>query len=537
MVVTEEQQQLAFVRGETDTTYLEWSVGNLLASAVEQCPDRVALIVPAGADGCAERQWTYRALEADARRAADALLARFNPGDRVATWAAGSPDFVILQLGAALAGIVLVLLNPANRSTELAFMLAQTRARGLFLDRCFRGMDNVAVLDSLRAGLEHLEAAIYMDEWDAFLASATPMPAPQVASDAPALILFTSGSTGKPKAAVLHHAGIVNNAALTARQLQVGKGKVWLNVLPMFHVGGNVSMTLGVIASCGTHVILPCFNADAMLDALERYQVNFTMAVPTMLTSILDSPKLAGADLSRLDMIVVGGSPVAPELVRRVKQNIGAEVASLMGQTEAGGVMFATRRGDSDDCVTLSVGRPLALSEAKIVAMSDGRSTAAIGDIGEICVRSRYIMREYFEQPDKTGETIDAEGWLHTGDLGYVRPDGYVQITGRLKDMIIRGGENIYAREVEDVLIEHPDVAQAVVFGIPDEKWGEQVAAAVIPRAGCSPDPDAMTAFLQARIARHKVPKFWRVMDRFPLNPTGKVQKFLLKEQFMGEVG
>ena len=534
-MVGSEVSQQAYVQGPTHMVYREWSVGQLLAHAVAHCPERVALIVPPGADGRPERQWSYRALEADARRAACALLAHFNPGDRVATWAAGSADFIVLQLGAALAGVVLVLLNPANRSSELKSMLAHSRARGLFLDRGYRKMDNVAVLEEVRPALDQLRTVVYMDQWQAFLDASAPTPLPQVAPDSAALILFTSGSTGAPKAAVLHHGGIVNSADLTARHLGFGISRVWLNVLPMFHVGGNVTMTLGVIANLGTHVMLPEFNADTMLDAMQRYQVNFTMAVPTMMNCILESTRLAATDLSALEMIVVGGSPVAPELVRRIKQAIGAEVATLMGQTEAGGVMFATCSGDSEDCVTASVGRPLGLTEAKIVSTTDGAGTAAVGEIGEICVRARSIMRGYFEMPDKTAEMIDADGWLHTGDLGYMRPDGYFQITGRLKDMIIRGGENIYAREVEDVLIEHPDVAQAVVFGVPDDKWGEQVVAAVIARAGHTPDTAALTAFLQTRIARHKVPKFWRVVDSFPLNPTGKVQKFLLREQFMRE--
>jgi fatty-acyl-CoA synthase len=291
---------------------------------------------------------------------------------------------------------------------------------------------------------------------------------------------------------------------------------------------------MGCIAVAGTQVLLPQFDADAMLDALERYRVGMTMAVPTMLTRILESPRLASTDLSALELIVAGGSAVAPQLVRRVKQEMGVEVATLMGQTEASGAMFATRRGDAEDRVTQSVGAPLALSEAKIASTSGG-GTLAIGETGEICIRSRCIMREYFDMPEKTRETLDTEGWLHTGDLGYMRPDGYVQVTGRLKDMIIRGGENIYPREIEDLLIEHPDIAQAAVFGVADEKWGEQVAAAVIPRPGRTPDPDHLILFLQERIARHKVPKLWRVVDNFPLNASGKIQKFVLQEQFQSE--
>ena len=521
----------AYVRGDTRAKFLEWSTGQLLERAVREAGDRPALIVPPTVDGKPEQRWTYRELEADARRAASALLGRFAPGDRVATWAAGSADFIILQLGAALAGVVLVTLNPANRAAELQYMLNQSQARGLFLDRIFRQMDNVAVLNSVRSNLPQLETVIYLDEWHAFVGGAALRELPPVAHDAPALILFTSGSTGKPKAAVLSHAGVVNASALTAEHLSMRLGDMWLSVLPMFHIGGSGTMTLGCLSTMGTQVFLAEFNVDAMLDALARYRVNMTMAVPTMLIGMLQSPKLASTDLSALQLIVAGGTAVAPDLVRRVKQAMGAEVATLMGQTEASGAMFSTRRGDSEDRVTSSVGCPLGLTEAKIVSTADGR-TQPIGEIGEMCIRSRRVMREYFGMPEKTRETLDADGWLHTGDLGYMRPDGYLQVTGRLKEMIIRGGENIYPREIEDVLLEHADVAQAAVFGVPDEKWGEQVAAAVIARPGRTPDFEALTRFLQERIARHKVPKHWRLVDSLPLNASGKVQKFVLQEQF-----
>ncbi|MET0985224.1 MAG: AMP-binding protein [Steroidobacteraceae bacterium] len=526
----------AYVRGDPSAQFLEWSTGQLLHRAVQQAGDRAALIVPATADGKRERRWTYRELQSDSQRVAYALLKDFAPGDRVATWAAGSANFVMLQLGAALAGVVLVTLNPANRAAELQYMLNQSQARGLFLDRTFRQMDNVTVLNSVRSSVPLLETVIYMDEWEGFLAQANTRELPAVRHDESALILFTSGSTGKPKAAVLSHEGMVNASALTARQLSMRPGDVWLNVLPMFHIGGTGTMTLGCLSTMGTQVLLAEFNVDTMLDALARYRVNMTMAVPTMLIGMLQSPKLPSTDLSALQLIVAGGTAVAPDLVRRVKQAMGAEVATLMGQTEASGAMFSTRRGDSEDQVTLSVGCPLPLTEAKIVATSDGR-TQPIGEIGEMCIRSRRVMREYFGMPEKTRETLDADGWLHTGDLGYMRPDGYLQVTGRLKEMIIRGGENIYPREIEDVLIEHADVAQVAVFGVPDEKWGEQVAAAVIPRPGKTLDFDALTRFLQERIARHKVPKLWRVVDGFPLNASGKIQKFVLQEQFGREAG
>ena len=536
--MSEIKQEAAYVRAEADAEFRQWAVGRLLREVVQANGERDALIVPAMADGRPERRWTYRELEVDAQRAARAILRHFKPGDRVATWAAGSADILLLQLGAALAGITLVTLNPANRASELLYMLTQSQARGLFLDRSFRKLDNVSVVESLRAQLPQLEMLIYMDQWSGFVAEGDQHAAslPEVAADSPAMILFTSGSTGKPKAAGLHHAGIVNNASLTAQQLGIPNHGVWLNVLPMFHVGGSVTMTLGCIACQGTQVLLTEFSVDAMLDSLARYRVNLTMAVPTMLVAILENPKLAQTDLSALSTIVVGGSAVAPGLVHRVREQLGAEVSALMGQTEAGGAMFCTRRGDGIEQVTQSVGFPLPLSEARIVRTADG-ATATRGEIGEMCVRSPCMMRGYVGMPEKTRETLDAEGWLHTGDLGYMRPDGYLQITGRLKEMIIRGGENIYPREIEDVLVEHEDVAQAAVFGVPDPKWGEQVAAALVARPGRTPDFEALTAFLNSRIARHKTPRFWRLVESFPLNASGKIQKFVLQEQFVNEGG
>jgi acyl-CoA synthetase (AMP-forming)/AMP-acid ligase II len=245
---------------------------------------------------------------------------------------------------------------------------------------------------------------------------------------------------------------------------------------------------------------------------------------------MLQSPKFAATDLSKLEVIVTGGTVVAPELVREVKQRTTAEIMALMGQTEAGGTMFCTRRGDDLDHVTQTVGFPLPLSEARIV--SPANETVPTGVVGEICVRTRCRMLEYHGMPEKTREAVDAEGWLHTGDLGQMRPDGYVQVTGRLKDMIIRGGENIYPREIEDRLAEHPAVAQSAVFGLPDAKWGEQVAAAIILRPNQQATDAQLIEFLQDRIARHKVPKHWFFVASLPVNASGKIQKFLLRDQF-----
>lgn len=521
----------AYLRADTDAEFKNWSVADLLRAAVTEVPDRVALICPAGAQGTSERQWTYRELQDEAERTARALLLRFKRGDRVATWAAASPEILILQLGAALADIVLVTLNPANRAVELAYLLAQGEVCGIFLDRVFRKLDNVAVLESLRLSLPHLEHVIYMDAWMEFIAEAGAATLGEVRPDAPAMILFTSGTTGKPKGVVLHHAGIVNNARFSTARLALAPGSVWLNVLPMFHIGGSVTMTLGCMANLGTQVLLPEFSAASVLDSLQRYRVTVTMAVPTMLHAMFQNELFATTDFSVLDVIVAGGTAIAPELVREVRQRFGTDVMVMFGQTEVGGCMCLTRRGDNEDRITHSVGAPLPLSEVKIV-LTDNGDIAALDQVGEICVRTRCAMAGYFRMPDKTAETIDADGWVHTGDLGLMRADGYLQVTGRLKDMIIRGGENIYPREVEDVLAEHPSVVQSAVFGVADPTWGEQVAAAVILRAGAKADSEVLTTYLQARIARHKVPKIWRFVDSLPVNASGKIQKFLLRERY-----
>jgi len=521
----------AYRRAEADVEFKDWSVADLLRKAVADVPDRVALICPAGSLNSIERRWTYRELQDEVLRSARALITLFEPGDRVATWAGAGPEILMLQLGAALAGIVLVTLNPANRAVELAYLLAQGEVRGIFLDRVFRKMDNVSVLESLRPSLPHLEHVIFIDKWSEFMAQAADVALPRVRPDAAAMILFTSGTTGKPKGVVLQHAGIVNNACFSTARIAAAQGSVWLNVLPMFHIGGSVTMTLGCMSNLGTQVLLSEFSAAGMLDALQRYRVTVTMAVPTMFLSMFQNELFEAADFAALEVIVTGGTVIAPELVRDVRQRFGAEVMVMFGQTEAGGCMCLTRRGDDEERVTHTVGTPLPLSEVKIAATGNG-DIAALDEVGEICVRTRCAMRGYFRMPDKTAETIDSEGWVHTGDLGRMRADGYLQVTGRLKDMIIRGGENIYPREVEDVLAEHPSVAQAAVFGVADATWGEQVAAAVILRSGANVERDALTLYLQARIARHKVPKIWQFVDSFPVNASGKIQKFVLRERY-----
>ena len=520
----------AFEAADTTLPLLEASVGELLDRAVDAAPHRPALIA-VEPDG-AERSWTYGELRDAAQRVAAALLSSFEPGDRVATLATSSAEILHLYLGAALAGVTLVTLNPANRAAEVEYMLRQSDARGLVIDRRFRGVDHETLVAEVQPMLGSLSTVVWTDEWDAFLANGVDLPTlPIVDPGAPALILFTSGTTGKPKGAVLTHRSIVNNAFFGSARYQLGDGAVWLSPLPLFHVGGSVTATLACISRVGTQVLMSGFDADGTLAALHTHGVNIMLSVPTMLVAMLQSPRLDEVDLSALAIVVTGATVVAPELVRQVAARMAVETMVMFGQTETGGAVTLTQRHDPIERVTETIGAPIAHTDCKIIDPATG-ATVDRGVRGEICVRSPCLMREYFAMPEMTADTIDADGWVHTGDLGVMRDDGYLQITGRLKDMIIRGGENIYPREIEDLLAEHPAVAQAAVYGVPDERYGEQVAVALTARPGIRVDTAELAEFVGARLARHKVPRHWRIVDELPTNASGKIQKFVLVEQF-----
>ena len=516
-----------------DSPPVEWAVGDLLSHAVTRHADRVALKEPAAKYDEPARSWSYAQLHEEARKAAVALLWRFKPGDRVAVWAAARPEYIFLQLGAALAKVVLVTLNPANRDDELHYLLGQSESRGLFMDREYRGRENRPIIETLRPALKQLEHVFYFEDWAEFAipVADSKLVLPTVQPGDPVLILYTSGTTGKPKGVVLSHRGVVNNARFGTARTEIEEGAVWLNALPMFHIGGSITMTLGCISTAGTQVMLAEFNPEIMLRSIAKDRVNITMAVPTMLAAMFEHPDFATTDFSSLKVMVTGGTVISPEVVMATQQKLGVDVGVIFGQTEAGGVMAETRRKDSIEHVCHSVGLPLPCYDMKIVHMESG-TIQPVGEIGEICVRGPCTMLEYFKMPERTAETIDAEGFVHTGDLGRMDEQGYMQITGRLKDMIIRGGENIYPREIEDYLITHPDVAEAAVFGMPDSKWGEQVAVAVRLAPDVQLDAEKLREFLYSKIARHKVPIFWTAVKALPINASGKIQKFRLREEY-----
>jgi len=509
------------------------TVGELLRTTAASDPDAVALIA-ATADADERRWWTYGELLEQSEQAARALLARFSPRERVAIWANNIPEWVILELAAGLAGVTIVTVNPALRADELRHVLGQSRADGVFLVDEYRGTPMAEMLDALRGDLPRIREIVSFSDWDDFCATGSAgAPLPHVHPGDPAQIQYTSGTTGRPKGAVLHHRGIVNNALLTyVDRLGLGPGLVQLSPMPLFHTAGCAMSVLGSIACEGTLVLPPHFDPGLMLELVEAERATCLLGVPTMLLAYLDHPRFADTDVSSVRCLITGGAVVPPALVRRVEQSFSAPLSIVFAQTESSPVITQTALDDSDEDRATTLGRPLARTDVKIADVTTG-ATVAPDVVGEICTRGYHVMTGYYDQPDATAAAIDAAGWLHTGDLGSMDARGYCRIGGRLKDMIIRGGENIYPREIEQVLFEHDDVADVAVLGVPDEAWGEQVAAFIRPAEGCTPDPDALFAYCRERLAPFKAPRHWTVIDAFPLTPSGKVQKYVLREQWL----
>jgi len=506
------------------------TVCDLLRHAARTVPDRRAL-VDCVEDPGARVEWTYAELLADSERAARALLTRFSPGDRIAVWAPNSARWIILQQAVALAGMTLVALNPAYRARELRFTLAQSRAAALFCVDAYRGFDMRSLSESLGRELPELREVISLDRWDEFVASGCREgELPTVEPLDLLQVQYTSGTTGFPKGAMLHHRGLVNEATFVAERAGFEDGDVYVNAMPMFHIGGGAVTSFGAWSKRGTFVILPGFDPGHLLESFESYGGTHTLVVPTMLIAMLDHPELTTRDLSSVKTIMSGAASVPASLVRQTIDLLSCQFSILFGQTEAHGVVSQTRVTDSPEDQAETVGQPLPQLEVKIAASTG--EPAAIGTEGEICVRGYQNMLGYFELPEDTNHAIDPDGWLHMGDIGSMDERGFLRVTGRVKDMILRGGMNIYPAEIEAVLQDHPAIETAVVIGVPDARWGEQIAALLKLREGFErPSFAELTAFVRSQIAPHKTPVNWAFVAQVPMTPTGKIQKFVLRDQ------
>ncbi len=493
-------------------------------------PDRIALIAGV-ADPALRRQWTYSELYEEAQRTARALLSRFKPGERIAVWAQNLPEWIMLEFGAGLAGMVLVTVNPGFRANEVEYVLKQSRAAGVFVVNAFRGNPMLQTVREVAPRCEELREIICFDDWAAFIAAGNDktIAMPDVQPGDPVMIQYTSGTTGFPKGALLHHRGLANNGADTADRMGIDPGDVFITTMPLFHTGGCVCCVIGAVSKAATQVLLEAFEPGLVLEMFATYRGNAMLGVPTMLVAMLEHPAFASTDLSSVKAICSGGSTVPAALVTLLEQKLGAPFTIVFGQTECSPVAAQTLTTDTIEDKAATIGLPLPNMETKIVNPDTGK-TCAIGEIGEFCTRGYHIMLGYFEMPDATAAAIDSEGWLHTGDLCAMDARGYCTVEGRLKDMIIRGGENIYPRELEELLFRHPKVGEVAVVGLPHEKWGEEVAAFIRPVSGAVIDAEELSAYMRASLAHHKTPRHWFVVEAFPLTGSGKIQKFKLRE-------
>ncbi len=484
--------------------------------------------------GTIGRRWTYVGLLADAERLALALLTRYAPGERIAVWAPNLPEWVILEYAAALAGLTLVTANPAYKARELRYVLTQSRSRGLFMTGEYRGnrMDEIA--HEVVQNLPQIREMVDLANHAALFAECGPPPPhlPSVAPKDPVQIQYTSGTTGQPKGALLHHRGLVNNARFVFDRGRVRDGDTVLNFMPMFHTSGSSCVTLGCVRHGCRMIIAALFDPVRMLELIESERVDALLGVPTMLFALSEAQAARPRDVSTLQLVISGGSTVPPELVRRVRTLFGCRFGTVYGQTEASPVLTQTFAYDSDEDLCETVGRPLPQTEIAIRDPATGE-VVGIGVVGEICSRGYCNMLGYNDDHESTARAIDADGWLRTGDLGTMDARGYVRVTARVKEMIIRGGENLFPAEIENVLLEHPDVAEVAVIGAPDERWGEIVICFLRLAPGAELDQTSLRAHCRTHLAPQKTPARWITVESWPLTGSGKIQKFVLRDRFV----
>lgn len=513
-----------------DVEILDTTIGGLLRDQAAANPDRDALLegLP---DGTVGRRWTYGELLSDAERLAKGLAARFQPGERVAIWAPNVPEWVLVEYAAALAGLTVVTVNPSYQKRELSYVLQQSTSVALFLIGEFRGnpMAKIAaeVADDLPALREiidmHDEAALYTDPSGTL---------PQVDTNDPAQIQYTSGTTGFPKGVVLSHRNLTNNARLFVEVGELPRGLGALGLTPLFHTMGCSMGVLGALQSGGAYCPLLAFDPGAALDLVEAEKLSWTICVPTMAVAMVAAQKAKARDLSSLQRIGMGGAMVAPELARNVRDVLGADTLVAYGQTESSPLITTGRPGDDFERISTTIGQPALGCEVGIFN-PDTNEVVGCDEVGEIRCRSASTMLGYNDDPEATAESVDAQGWLHTGDLGTMDDQGYVKITGRVKEMIIRGGENLFPAEIENVLLEHPDVAECAVVGVPDDVLGEAVAAFVRMDDDKVMDAEALRAHCRNQISAQKCPAYWQQVSEWPLTGSGKIRKFKLRDEWV----
>jgi fatty-acyl-CoA synthase len=528
--------------GETDPPLLEQTIPDNLDATVARFGEREALVdVPRGI------RWTYAAFAAEVDRLARALLARgVAKGERVGVWAPNCAEWVVVQYATAKIGAILVNINPSYRTHELEYVLKQAGISHLFLAESFKTSDYAAMVEEVRASCPDLrETYVFgQDSWRALLARSEEATGEEVAAVQRGLdpndainIQYTSGTTGFPKGATLSHRNILNNGYFVGELCRYTEHDRICIPVPFYHCFGMVMGNLAA-TSHGACMVIPApgFDPAATLKATADEHCTSLYGVPTMFIAEWSLPDFAAYDLSSVRTGIMAGSPCPASMMEKLIAAGIEEMTICYGMTETSPVSAQTRIDDSFERKVGTVGRVMPHLEIKVVDPVTGE-TLPRGEAGEFCTKGYSVMLGYWGQPDKTAEIV-VDGWMHTGDIAVMDDAGYVQITGRIKDMVIRGGENIYPREIEEFLYTHPDILDAQVIGVPDEKYGEELCAWIRMREGAQPlDAEAVRAFATGKLAHYKIPRYVTVVEEFPMTVTGKVRKVEMREKSVADLG
>jgi fatty-acyl-CoA synthase len=533
---------LSYASGVSALPLLGETIGDNLRRTVEEHGDAEALVVPHQG-----YRATYRELWDQVGLAARGLLARgVTKGDRVGIWAPNRYEWVVVQFATARIGAILVNINPAYRTTELQYALQQSGVASLILAQAFRQTSYVGMLGDVKAACPALrEALVLEDGWESLLRDGESVSLDALAAvettlqcDDPINIQYTSGTTGFPKGATLSHHNILNNGFFIGEAVRYTASDRVCIPVPFYHCFG---MVLGNLA-CTTHgacIVVPgeAFDAATTMRVTQEERCTSLYGVPTMFIAELDHPDFATFDFSRLRTGIMAGSPCPVEVMRKVQSRMNMrEVTICYGMTETSPVSTQSALDDPLEKRVGTVGRVHPHVEVKVVD-PETHQCVPRGSTGELCTRGYSVMLGYWANGEATADAIDPARWMHTGDLATMDGDGYVNIVGRIKDMIIRGGDNIYPREIEEFLYGHPDVSDVQVIGVPSERYGEEVMAWVKPREGASLTGEALEAYSRNQIASNKIPRYWKFVDSFPMTVTGKVQKYLMREAAVEELG
>ncbi|MEJ8280544.1 AMP-binding protein [Pseudonocardia spirodelae] len=530
----------SYASGVSDTPLLGDTIGDDFDRTVARVPEVDALVeVQTG------RRWTYAQLREDVDRLACGLLAAgVRTGDRLGIWSPNTAEWTMVQYATAKIGVVLVNINPSYRTHELAFVLRQAGITTLVAAREFKTSDYAGMIEQVRPECPDLQRVVITGspEWDALAAGDESRRAElaetqaSLTADDPINIQYTSGTTGFPKGATLSHHNILNNGYYVGRMCGYTEADRVCIPVPFYHCFGMVMGNLGCTTN-GATMVIPAqgFDPKATLQAVQQERCTSLYGVPTMFIAELNDPDFASYDLSSLRTGIMAGSPCPVEVMKQVVDRMGmAEVTIAYGMTETSPVSTQTRADDSLERRVSTVGRVMPHLEVKVVDPATGR-TVPRGEPGELCTRGYSVMLGYWEQPEKTAEVIDRARWMHTGDLAVMDDEGYVNITGRIKDMVIRGGENVYPREIEEFLYTHPDVVDAQVIGVPDVRYGEELCAWVVLRDGAAElTADTLREFATGKLAHYKIPRYVLVVEEFPMTVTGKVRKVEMREKSVG---